>query len=75
MVNRTDELLKLREADAVVDQIMDVFGEASEVHKQALIAMGQLPAVTNSPVASTEVVMHLNSDLGSRGTTGNERRR
>ena len=75
MANQMDELLKFREADAVINQIMDVFGEASEVHKQALIAMGQQPAVTNSPVASTDVVMNLNSDLSSRGITGNERRR
>ena len=72
MVNRTDELLKLRETDAVVEQIMDIFGEASKVHEQALIAMGQQPAITSSPVASTKVVMNLNSDLSSRGITDND---
>ena len=70
MVNRTDELLKLPGAGAVVDQIMDVYGEAAEVHEQALIAMGHQPGAASSPVASTEVVMNLISDLSSRGGHG-----
>ena len=67
MVNRTDELLKLRGADAVVDQIMEVYGEAAEVYEQALIAMGKQPLRGSAPAASNEVVMNLTSDLSSSG--------
>jgi hypothetical protein len=67
MVNRTDELLKLRGADAVVDQIMEVYGEAAEVHEQALIAMGKQPVGTSALVASSDVVMNLTPDLSSKG--------
>ena len=70
MANRTDELLKLPGADAVVDQIKEIYGEAAEVYEQALIAMGQRPATTTSPVASTEVEMNLTPDLSSKGDHG-----
>ena len=70
MANRADELLKLRRADAVVDQIVEAFAEASEVHEQALIAMGQQPVAASSVAASTEVVMNLTSDISSRRTGG-----
>ena len=66
MLNRTDQLLKLRGADSTVDVIMEVYSEASEVHEQALIAMGQQPIATHSTVASTEVAMNLSPDLSSR---------
>ncbi len=70
MVNRTKELLRLRAADPVVDDIMEVFTEASEVHEQALIALGQKAVPASSPVASTEVVVNFASDLSSRQDLG-----
>ena len=63
---RTDELLKQLGADTSIDQIMEVFGEASEVHEQALIAMGQQPVSASTLFASTEVVMNLAPDFSSR---------
>ena len=69
-MSQTDELFKLPVADTTVDQIMEVFEEASEVHKQALIAMGQLPDTTITPVASTEMVMKLTPDFSSRAERG-----
>ena len=66
MVNRTDQLLKLRGADLTADEIMEVYSEAAEVHEQALIAMGQQPIAARSTGASTEVVINLTLDLSSR---------
>ena len=63
----TEELQRLRESTPAVDVIMKVYEEADKVHKEALIAMGQRPAGTPSPVASTEVVVALDSDLSSGG--------
>lgn len=66
MVNWTNELQQLRESDPTMDLIMKVYEEAAEVHKEALVAMGQLPVTTSSPGASTEVALTLESDLSSR---------
>ena len=68
MVNRTDQPLKIQEVDPAVDEIMEVFNEAAQVHEQALIAMGQQPTAEHSTVASTEVVMNMTSDLSSSKT-------
>ena len=68
MVNRTDQLLRLQGDDAVVAQIMEVYGQAAEVHEQSLIAMGQQALGASAPVASTEVVVNLTLDLSSSGT-------
>ena len=65
-MNRIDQLLKIQGADSTVDEIMEVYSEASEIHKQALIAMGQQPIAAHSTAASTEVVMNLSPDLSSR---------
>ena len=68
MVNRTDQLLRLQGDDAVVAEIMEVYGEAAEVHEQSLIAMGQQALGASAAVASTEVVVNLTLDLSSSGT-------
>ncbi len=65
-----DELLKLRGPAMTVDQIMEVFGEAREVHQQALIAMGQQTISTSTPVVSTEGVINLTPDFSSRTDHG-----
>ncbi len=59
MVNRTDQLLKFREVDSTVDEIVGIYSEAAKVHEQALIAMGQQPIAEHSTVTSTGVVMNL----------------
>ena len=66
MVDRANQLLKLRESDLIFDEIMDVFSEAAKIHEQALIAMGQQSVVARSTVASSKVVMNLVPDISSR---------
>jgi len=70
MVDRIDKLLELKGADSVVDEIMEVCGEATKVHKQALIAMGQQAVMSSASVASTEFVMNLATDLSSQEEDG-----
>ena len=62
-VNWTNELQRLRESDTSVDLIMKVYEEAAQVHKEALVAMGLLPAAASSPVASTDAAIAFDSDL------------
>ncbi len=65
MANCTDKLLKLREFDPTVADVMDIYREAAKVHEQALIAMGQQPVAAHTAVASTEIVMSKTPDLSS----------
>lgn len=65
-MNQNDQLLKLQEADSTVAKIMELCEEATKVHEQALVAMGQHPIASQSTVASTQSVMSLSSDLSSR---------
>ncbi len=73
-VNWTNELQQLRESDTSVDLIVKVYEEAAQVHEEALIAMGRLPAAASSSAASTEVAIALDSDLSSGERPWNRRR-
>lgn len=66
-MNWTDKLQELRESTPDVDVIMKVYEEADQVHKAALVAMGQQSVRASSPVASTNIVVALDSDLSSGG--------
>ena len=61
----TDALQRLRESETTVDLIMKVYEDAAKVHEETLVAMGQRTTEVSSPVASTSVVVALDSDLSS----------
>ncbi len=66
MENWTDRLIRIQESDSTVNEIMEVYREAAEVHEQALISMGQQPTATRSTFSSTKIVS-LIPGLNSRG--------
>ena len=62
----SSELIKLKDSDPDVKRIMDTFKQADQAHNEALIAMGQKIIVEPGLVMSTQVTIHVNSDLTSQ---------
>ena len=59
----TNELQRLRQSHAELDQAIKVFEEADRVYTEALIAMGQGVAVNAEPAALTNIVFTFTPDV------------